>query len=62
MKVYVQNIKTPDLRFEVLEFDKATGIGKLRGKHGTEWTRDISKPTLEKCGYKLTRVEDEEAA
>lgn len=62
MRIFLEHLDNPVLRFEVLEFDKSTGMGKLRGRHGTEWTRDISKPMLKKCRYRLVTVEGDDDA
>jgi adenine specific DNA methylase Mod len=55
--VYIESIKNPAVRFEVLEYDKETKIGKLRGGFGTVITRDISKDELVKRGYKIIKSE-----
>jgi hypothetical protein len=57
MFVYIESIKNPTIRFEVLEYDKDTKIGKLKGGFGTVITRDISKEELQKRGYKIIKSE-----
>ena len=57
MHVYIESIKNPAVRFEVMEYDKDTKIGKLKGGFGTVITRDISKAELDKRGYKLVKSE-----
>lgn len=58
MHVYVQNVKNPGVRFEVLEYDNETKIGKLQGGFGAKFSRNISKPELEKYGYKIVQSEE----
>jgi hypothetical protein len=55
MPIYIQNVKNPNVRFEVLAYDKTTGMGKIKGELGAEFTRDISKPALEKYGYAVVK-------
>lgn len=57
MFIYLQSCKNPEIRFEVVGFDADTGIGKLRGLYGAEFSRDISRPQLEKLGYKIVKSE-----
>lgn len=59
MYVYVESIKNPALRFEVLEYDRGTKIGKLFGGLGTPFTRNISRAELEKLGYHIVQSETE---
>jgi hypothetical protein len=59
MYVYIQNEANPAVRFEVMEFDKETGTGKLRGGYGAIITRNISKAELIKRGYRLVQSEKE---
>lgn len=59
MYVYVENASNPDVRFQVMEFDKATGIGKLKGGYGAVISRNISKAELVKRGYRLVTSEKE---
>jgi hypothetical protein len=57
MHVYVESVKNPALRFEVLEYDPDTKIGKLQGGVGAVFTRKISKDELEKLGYHIVKSE-----
>lgn len=60
MFLYIESTKAgPVIRFQVLAYDKDSGIGKLKGELGTEFSRDISKPALEKYGYKVVKSESE---
>lgn len=59
MNIYLENIKNPDIRFKVMSYDKETKQAKLKGGYGAEFTRDISKVSLEKFGYKLVKTEKE---
>lgn len=58
MYVYIQHIDNPNVRFQVMEYDKETGEGKLRGGFGSIITRNISKAELEKRGYKIVKSEE----
>jgi hypothetical protein len=57
MHVYIEHAENPAVRFEVIEFDKATGIGKIKGGYGAVITRNISKEELTKRGYVLRTSE-----
>lgn len=57
MPVYVESVKNSAIRFEVLEYDKESKLGKLKGGFGTVISRNISKPELERLGYKLIQSE-----
>jgi hypothetical protein len=57
MYLYAENIKNPNLRFEVIEYDKETKMGKLRGEYGAEFTRELSKEAMKKFGYKIVQSE-----
>jgi len=59
MYVYIQNIKNPDIRFKVNKYDKDTKLGTLEGEFGAVFSRDLSKASLEKYGYKLVKSEVE---
>lgn len=58
MFVYVENTVT-GIRFEVVSYDKETKTARLRGAFGAEFSRDISKPSLEKYNFKLVKSEKE---
>jgi len=58
MHVYVENIKNPGVRFEVMEYDAETKIAKLKGGFGVIFSRNISKPEMEKHGYKIVQSEE----
>lgn len=57
MFIYVQNVKHPEVRYEVLEYDAATKIAKLKGAIGTVFSRNISKPEMDKYGYTIVKSE-----
>lgn len=57
MHVYIENVKTPAIRFEVLAYDKGTKVARLRGEYGAEFDRNIGKDVLEKYGYKIVQSE-----
>lgn len=59
MHIYLENLKNPSVRFKVVSYDKETKQAKLKGGYGAEFTRDISKPSLAKFGYKLVKTEKE---
>ena len=58
MHVYVENIKNPGVRFEVMEYDTETKIAKLKGSFGVIFSRNISKAEMEKHGYKIVKSEE----
>ena len=55
VSLFIDSLRKPGLRYKVLEFDPDTQQAKLIGAMGTEFSRNISKPELEKYGYKRTR-------
>lgn len=57
MFVYLENVKNPTVRFEVVAYDKETKTAKLKGEYGAEFSRDVSKESLAKFGYKLVKSE-----
>lgn len=59
MYVYIQSTTNPAVRFQVVEYDKESGTGKLKGGYGTVITRNISKAELEKRGYTLVKSDVE---
>jgi len=59
MYVYVENAANPAVRFQVMEFDKETGMGKLKGGYGAIITRKINKEELIKRGYKMVKSDVE---
>lgn len=59
MHIYLENLKDPDVRFKVMSYDKETKVAKLKGGYGAEFSRDISKASLAKFGYKIVKSEAE---
>lgn len=59
MYVYVEHVKDPDVRFQVMSYDKETHMAKLKGEYGAEFTQDISKEALKKKGYHIRQSEKE---
>lgn len=59
MFVYVESVNNPSIRFQVVEYDKVSGMAKLRGAFGAEFTRSIAKPDLKKYGFKVVPSEKE---
>jgi hypothetical protein len=57
MRVYVQSTKNPELRFEVVTYDSASKTATLRGEFGAQFTRDMSKASLQKYGYEIVESE-----
>lgn len=59
MKLYLQSIKVPDRRFEILSYDPATKLGQVKSPtYGSTWTEDLSKETLSKLGYRVEKSDD----
>lgn len=59
---YIVNIKNPKVKFRVLKFDKATGIGILQGEYGAEFTRNLTKVALTQYGYEGKVLEEDAAS
>ena len=59
MKHFLQSIHKPEVRFEILEFDKSTGMAKLKGQMA-EFEEPISKERMEKYGYKIVKEDEHE--
>lgn len=55
---FLENVKTPGLRFRIVKLDKVNMRAVLQGDTGVPFERDISQPTLDKFGYKIVKVED----
>jgi hypothetical protein len=56
-KLWLQCIKKPEVKYEVLKYDKATGIATLKGKYAT-LEQKIDKEMLVKTGYVLMKESD----
>jgi len=59
MHIYVQSTTNPTVRFEVMEYDSASGKARLRGAFGAEFSRSIAKPDLQKYGFTIVKSEKE---
>lgn len=59
MFVYIENIKDPTVRFRVMSYDAESKMGKLAGEYGAEFSRDLSKASLAKFGYKIVKSDKE---
>lgn len=59
MKLFIESLKNPEVRFEVESFDRETGVGVLLGNFGARFTRNLSKDSLAKFGYKVIKVQDD---
>jgi len=57
-QLLIQNVKNPKVTFKVVAYDPATGIGTLEGEYGGQFTRNLSKESLSKYGYRVIRGED----
>jgi len=57
MHIYLEHLTTM-ARFEVMEYDKETKMAKLRGEYGAQFSRDISKESLARLGYKIIKSEE----
>lgn len=58
MTYKVQSIKENGPSFEIVSFDPATNMGRLKGKYGVEFNEELSVARLKKLGYKVVKVED----
>lgn len=55
-KVYLQSVKAPMRKFEVVSFDKETGLMKLRTPSGIEFQyENMTKAKAEQFGYQLVK-------
>lgn len=53
-KVYLQSVKGPTRQFEVVSFNKETGLMKLRTEKGVEFEyENMTKEKAKQFGYKL---------
>ena len=60
MKLFVQSLRDPSIRFEVLSFDPATKRGRIKSlRYGSEFDEPLDKETLTQLGYCIERVEEE---
>jgi hypothetical protein len=59
MKMYFVN-KSTGRRYEIVSFDKEAGTVTLKGETAT-FTEPYDKARIMKNGYKLEKVEDEDA-
>lgn len=59
MYVYVQSTASPNVRFEVKEYDPDSGVATLRGAFGAEFKRSIAKADLVKYGFTVVKSEKE---
>ncbi|MFM7007917.1 MAG: hypothetical protein ACKO0Z_01055 [Betaproteobacteria bacterium] len=57
MKWFLVSTKAKNLKFEIVELDKATMRAKLKGDTGVPFERDLSGDTLAKYGYKIEKIE-----
>lgn len=60
-KWFLESTKAPGLRFEIVKLDKATMRATLKGDTGVAFDHDISAGVLAKYGYKIVKVEVEDA-
>lgn len=51
--VYVEHIKSPEIRFQVLSYDEETGMGKLLSSIGVTIDRLITPEELKKRDYRI---------
>jgi hypothetical protein len=53
-KVYLQSVKAPTRKFEVISFDKETGLMKLRTPSGVLFEyENMTKEKAKQFGYQL---------
>lgn len=62
MAWFLVSTKAPGLKFRVVKLDKQTMRAVLRGATGSEFERDISQETLDKLGYQIVQIDEQEAA
>jgi hypothetical protein len=63
LKPFLISERDPRIRYEVISYDPETEDAVLRGPHGLEFGRNISKAECKKWGYKRTKlnVNDDDA-
>jgi hypothetical protein len=54
-KVYLQSVKKPELRYEVIEFNPATQTARLRGERGEFRISPFTKNKITADGYELIK-------
>ena len=57
--IYIEHIQSPEIRFQVLSYDEATGMGKLLSSLGVTIDRLITPAELKKRNYHI-KVSDVE--
>ncbi len=57
MQIYIES--ETGVRFRVLEYDKESGEAALQGAFGATFRRNISKPMLQKYGFKVVKSDKE---
>ncbi len=60
-QVYVVSTTNKKHRYLVVAYDEDTGMGTLKGPVGVEFEKSLRKDDLRKAGYKIERVEVEDA-
>ncbi len=54
-KVYLQSVKRPELKYEILKYDEKTKTATLQGKHGEFEVKPFTKEKVQKDGYTLVK-------
>ena len=62
MAWYLKSTAHPNLKFKIVELDKATKRAMLKGETGVPFSQIISDENLKKYGYEVVKVADDEAA
>lgn len=57
---YLQSVKKADLRFKILSVNVEEKTARLIGSAGVEFDHKITKEELEKYGYTIVVVEEDE--
>lgn len=52
---YLQSTTTPSIRFRIISRDKDTGVARLMGMTGVEFTEVVNKEMLAKYRYKIVK-------
>jgi hypothetical protein len=55
-KMFLQSVKKPENKFEILSFDKETGIARLKGQYA-EFDEPLNKTRMDKYGYTIIKEE-----
>ncbi len=58
MKLYLQSIRNPNIRFEIVSYNVTTEKGIVKSlRYGSTFEETLNKDTLQRMGYRVEKVE-----